>query len=347
MSAQPNYFKIGVFVIAAAALAVTGVVLLGAGAFFRKTVLVETYIDESVQGLEVGSPVKYRGVQVGKVDAISWTRLKYEESKPVHARKRYVLVEMAIYGDQREALAELWTDEALRIRLSPQGLTGLNYLEVEYVGDPRLYPELPYDWDQRHDYVPWAPSVVGTLTDSVETISRTLKQLEGTDIGQLTQNLDTLLVRVTDLVSHADMESLREETVKLLVDLRKTNEAVRVILEKPETQELPAEVYASAQAVRQLLDPEEGDLVKALAVLSDASQKAGAAAEGLPDAVAQFEKVLRRLNAMIDEQQQILTATLENVEAVTANLRDMSEDARRYPARVLFGEPPPVKEPKE
>ncbi len=347
MSAQPNYFKIGVFVTAATALTVIGVVLLGAGAFFRKTVLVETYIDESVQGLEVGSPVKYRGVQVGKVDAISWTRLEYEESKPIHGRKRYVLVEMAIYGDQREALAELWTDEALRIRLSPQGLTGLNYLEVEYVADPRLYPELPYDWEPRYDYVPWAPSVVGTLTDSVEAISRTLKQLEGTDVGQVARNLDTLLVRVTDLVSHADMEALRGETVKLLADLQKTNEAVRAILEKPETQELPAEIYASAQAIRQILDPEDGDLVRALADLSDASQKTAAVAESMPGAVAQFEKVLRRLNAMIDEQQQILTATLENVEAVTANLRDLSEDAKSYPAGVLFGEPPPQKESEE
>ena len=41
---------------------VVGVVVLGGGALFRRTVIFETYLQESVQGLDIGSPVRYRGV---------------------------------------------------------------------------------------------------------------------------------------------------------------------------------------------------------------------------------------------------------------------------------------------
>jgi phospholipid/cholesterol/gamma-HCH transport system substrate-binding protein len=81
-----SYFKIGVFVISAIVIGVIGVVVLGAGAIFQKRSLIETYIDESVQGLDVGSPVKFRGVPVGRVEQISLTSAEYS------TRRQYVLV---------------------------------------------------------------------------------------------------------------------------------------------------------------------------------------------------------------------------------------------------------------
>src|SRR5512145_1750508 len=85
-----SYFKIGLFVVSAVAIAVVGVVALGVGTVFRKQVLVETYIDESVQGLDIGSPVKFRGVQVGEVETITLTSVEYP------TRRRYVLVRMGL-----------------------------------------------------------------------------------------------------------------------------------------------------------------------------------------------------------------------------------------------------------
>jgi phospholipid/cholesterol/gamma-HCH transport system substrate-binding protein len=86
-----SYFKIGLFVIAATVIGVIGVIVLGMGTIFQKQVLVETYIDESVQGLDIGSPVKFRGVQVGKVEQITLTNVQYP------TRRRYVLVRAGLY----------------------------------------------------------------------------------------------------------------------------------------------------------------------------------------------------------------------------------------------------------
>jgi phospholipid/cholesterol/gamma-HCH transport system substrate-binding protein/paraquat-inducible protein B len=77
MSQQAHYFKIGVFVLGATTLFVVGIIVLGAGKWFERSAMVETYFYESVQGLEVGAPVRLRGVRVGRVESIRLAREEY------------------------------------------------------------------------------------------------------------------------------------------------------------------------------------------------------------------------------------------------------------------------------
>ncbi|MBI1785424.1 MCE family protein, partial [Candidatus Sumerlaeota bacterium] len=147
MSANTNYYKIGLFVICAVVLGVVGVIALGIGAYSdEESVMIETYFDESVQGVEIGSPVKERGVRVGKVEAIDFVNQAYDLSpanRDFVTLSRYVVVRASlkpeIFGKSSDAdLKELLKDlikEGLRIRLTSQGLTGLVYLEIDYV-DP-------------------------------------------------------------------------------------------------------------------------------------------------------------------------------------------------------------------
>ena len=55
MAEKSFNFKLGLFVIASVALLAIALMLLGADALFRKTYLFETYMTESVQGLDVGA----------------------------------------------------------------------------------------------------------------------------------------------------------------------------------------------------------------------------------------------------------------------------------------------------
>jgi paraquat-inducible protein B len=70
MSKPANKTMIGVFVVGAVVLAVAAIVLFGSGKFFRKTEQWLTFFQGSVRGLNVGSPVLFRGVQIGQVTDI-------------------------------------------------------------------------------------------------------------------------------------------------------------------------------------------------------------------------------------------------------------------------------------
>ena len=58
---------IGAFVIGAVALLVIAVIVFGSGRLFRQTREFVLYFDNSVNGLRVGAPVKFKGVEVGSV----------------------------------------------------------------------------------------------------------------------------------------------------------------------------------------------------------------------------------------------------------------------------------------
>ena len=111
MSQKANYFKLGIFIIAAAAILVAIILALGAGNIFKQTVTIETYFDESVQGLDVGSPVMVRGVQIGRVKEIGLVSRYYDlgavESSFDAQQKVLVLMELRDQLDETVDLQHL------------------------------------------------------------------------------------------------------------------------------------------------------------------------------------------------------------------------------------------------
>ena len=77
-----RYFKLGAFILAAIVVLVALLIVIGSGRFDRNRITMETYFNESVQGLDVGSKVKYRGVTIGEVTRITFTHTKYELNLP-------------------------------------------------------------------------------------------------------------------------------------------------------------------------------------------------------------------------------------------------------------------------
>jgi ABC-type transporter Mla subunit MlaD len=93
MSLKANYFKLGLFVIGAIAAGVTTLLVIGSGRWFQQKITMETYFDESAQGLDIGSKIKYRGVVIGEVTRITFTYVYYQLDKPMSQRYKYVMVE--------------------------------------------------------------------------------------------------------------------------------------------------------------------------------------------------------------------------------------------------------------
>src|SRR5215831_17305796 len=96
MALKANYFKLGLFVIGAIVAGVIVLVIIGSGRWFQPKVTVESYFNESVQGLDIGSKLKYRGVAIGQVTRIGFSYNKYQLDRPISDRARYVLVEAQI-----------------------------------------------------------------------------------------------------------------------------------------------------------------------------------------------------------------------------------------------------------
>ncbi|MEX0806559.1 MAG: MlaD family protein [Candidatus Binatia bacterium] len=344
-----EYFKIGLFVISAILIAILGVIALGVGTIFQKKNLAETYIEESVQGLDVGSPVKFRGVLIGNVEQITLTSVEYP------TRRRYVLVRFDISSDVFGFPIGAPTSKALqdelkygfRVRLAAQGLTGVAYIEADYL-DPERNPPLEIDWQPKHAYIPSARSRITQLSEAVERILHNVEQI---NIPQLTASVEKSLTAMTKLAEAANLERVSIQANALLSELRDTNRQLRVLVNAPALKNALTDAAAAAGSARQILERADKPVTQLLADLPRVSESISRVATrldsmsaDLPQTSAQLQQTLRQLNRLITTQQQQIEATLENLRLVTESMKEFSDESLQYPSQVIFGAPPPRSE---
>ena len=196
-----NYWKLGVFVLGGLGLAFAALVWLGAGDWNRKTRTIVTYFDESVQGLEIGAALKFRGVPVGTVSAIT-----------IAPDLRHVKVTSQVYEDvlQKLGLAGKGpvlremeeTQTPLRIQVASAGITGVKFLLVDYF-DPKRFPIQQLPFDPGPDYMPSTPSTLKSIEEAVVEV--------GMKLPLLTIQASETLARLTDVVENF------EQTIRPLV----------------------------------------------------------------------------------------------------------------------------------
>ena len=341
-----SYFKIGLFVISATVIGVIGVVVLGVGTLLQKKVIIETYIDESVQGLDVGSPVKFRGVLVGKVEQITLTSAEYP------TRRRYVLVRAGLTSTMfQDALpdasgpgfaAEI--SKGLRVRLAPQGLTGTAYLEVDYL-DPARHPPLAIDWEPIYPYVPSGQSRITQLAEAVERI---LGNIEEINLQKLIQGIEKSLSTLIKVAEGANLEKIGRETYILLTEMRETNRQVKALVGGSDLKNALQDTAAAAGTARQILESVDKPLTQLVAELPKTSeginrlvQHLDLVAADLPETGVQLRQTLVRLNRLLAGQQRDIEKTVQNLRAVSENIKETTDNSRKYPSQVLFGAPPP------
>jgi paraquat-inducible protein B len=204
MSKRTDPAVIGAFVVGALVLVTAAIVLWGSGRLFRETAKYVGYFDGSVEGLEVGAPVKARGVTIGRVVGIQlrFRQAPTEDRIPVFVEidlKR--IVGLGGLRPEPRVLSELFA-RGMRARLEPQSLvTGALFINFVQV------PEVPLRFtkiDPEHGYpeIPTAPTELAQLGRSLKTI---VAQLEAIDFAGIARSFDRAVSAVDHLASTANL----------------------------------------------------------------------------------------------------------------------------------------------
>jgi paraquat-inducible protein B len=303
VSAEARYFRVGVFVFLGMLAIVAAVIVLGGRSLLAKPVIFESYFDESVEGLAVGSPVKLRGVEIGRVAQIGFVQDYYhfaEDEERVTAGNK-VLVRMEVVtrrgdGEVGEELERL-VAQGLRLQLSRSAITGTSFLQADFF-DPTKHAPMPIGWQPEVLYIPSTPSTLAALSSAAD---RLLQRLEELRVEEIVTNLNELLVALTDTVRSLDMPQLKEEGSALLAELRRTS----------------AELRGNVQAA---------DLPGLVTRVRETADQAGLA--------------LEKVGRVVDGGRYDLQMTLENLRVTSENLRELTDTLRAQPSLLLRGGPP-------
>ena len=164
MAVGTNRWKLGLFVLVGCGVALAALLLLGARSWGKKTAEVVSYFDESVQGLEIGTSVKFRGVTVGRVSDIDIARdLRHVQVTCELSVEKVSKLDLGISAKGLRRKAPM--PPGLRVQLAQTGITGVRFVLIDFF-DPKTNPAEALPFPTPSNYIPTASSTMKNLEDT-------------------------------------------------------------------------------------------------------------------------------------------------------------------------------------
>jgi phospholipid/cholesterol/gamma-HCH transport system substrate-binding protein/paraquat-inducible protein B len=316
MEEGKRHYRLGLFVIVSTIALAVLLFVLGGRKLFQPTYTFETYFAESVAGLEIGAPLRYRGVPLGEVSEIVDSAAAYERDVPLDQRRNYIVVRAKVTLSAVEAIqvrrdAPELVKLGLRAQTQFAGITGQLYLGLDYLS-PGKYPPLKFGWTPKYDYVPSAPNRTGEIISKAQVFMASLSEVDARALGE---NLNKLLVSLNAKVGELPMARLTADADDLLRNANAT-----IVHAEPLVADLKQSVDNLAVITRSLRGvADRGDLDRT---------------------IKQLDEALERLNGLLGDNQYDVRVMVRDLRKTAENLRELSATIKRYPAGALVGGPP-------
>jgi len=307
MAKKVSRFLIGIFVTIGILIAVVTLILLGATSYFQEGAMYVTYFDESVQGLQVDSSVKYRGVEIGKVKAIG-------------VAPDNMLIEVVMKINQKGVVA---ADTTAQLRAA--GITGIVFVELDRrkadagLATPRIGFKAPYP------IIPSRPSDAKQFFSGVDAL---LDKIRALDVQGMSGQLSATAGAIKTFFNGP-------KTNRILANLEATTTTLDRVLAQLDRVTAQSTLDDTVKEARATLT-EARELITAMkkevrAVnLAETSGKANQWIEGLD----------RRTRDVTTD----LKVTSENVRQASESLDRLLDRLEANPSDLLFSKPPRVPE---
>jgi len=292
---------IGAFVVGGVALTIAAIAIIGSGRWFARTYPFVLYFPGEVDGLHVGAPVRFKGVEIGNV-----TKIMLHYDQPPEDRHIPVFINLDAnkvssaggWADLSPERIQAAVERGLRAQLQTESLlTGLLFVQLDFqpntaakfVGVAHETPEIP------------------TLPTALEQIQlvvrRLLDKLEHFDLDRLGRSIESTVEAVEKLVNSPELK----ETI---VALHNTMESIEVLSKQ--------------------LSADMGPAVKSFLATSDRAQKT----------MVELEATLTSTRTLIAPDSPLayqVVDTLENLSQAARSVRALADALERDPSMLLRG----------
>jgi phospholipid/cholesterol/gamma-HCH transport system substrate-binding protein len=305
MDSQKTKFTVGLFVACGVGIALVAVIWLGMSRIFEKGQFYVAYFNESVQGLDKDSPVKYRGVSIGRVERID-----------VAPDSKLIEVLLKIEGVQK-------LESDMVAQLKSVGITGSMFVEIDRMreGEPDLSPHLSFP--TTYPVVSSKPSGISQILRGIDDV---LKKIKSVDLEGISDRVKLGLDDLRKAIADANVKGISDR-VKLNLD------ALRQAIEDANVKKVSKSVTDLMGRADRILLKNEKTIHKDLVEL----------ARTLENASAFFRKG-SSLVAKVDDSYSYLERQLlviaQNLEKASENLDRLTELLADQPSQLIFGEPP-------
>lgn len=313
---RANPKLVGSFIIGGVLLLLLAVAALVSGTFLTKSTTFVSFFPESVRGLQIGSPVTFRGVPLGQVTGIEAFMAGADRGIDIQVTYKVNLDRihgsagaMQLRSMSAEDAARMLGEKGLRAELLATSLvTGQLYIDLDFHPDQ---PPRMVDVRTGHPQIPTAPTKLQLIGNRLEKLSNAIAELP---IDEIARNLSEMLVAIRDLARSQEVRSALASAGAAGKDLSRTLDSV---------DRLVGEVRGKVR---------DADVQQ---VIADLHRTLDAAEKGL----AQIQQTL----AGTSGAQREFTHTLSEIARAAAAVRVLAEYLERNPSALVEGKPAPGK----
>jgi phospholipid/cholesterol/gamma-HCH transport system substrate-binding protein len=302
---------IGLFVIIGVSIGLIAIIWLGASKYFEKGGTYVTYFDESVQGLQKDSTVKYRGVDVGRVEKI--------RVAPDNALIE-VVMKINLKGElQRSHITQL----------KPAGITGIVFIELDRKGqgEQDLSPKISFA--SEYPIIASKSSDIKQILSGVQGVLENLNKIDAKGISEgivsTVANLNGVITKVDNALAEKRLDEIIIEVKNTLVKFQNFATNIEGEVQTLNLAKTGAHVESATAKIEKIVNSGEIE-----AVLKEAKETIG------------------NLNLWVERLDKRSLTVTNDLKVISENLRKASESLellveRVYasPSDLLFGQPPP------
>ncbi|RYY02493.1 MAG: MCE family protein [Gammaproteobacteria bacterium] len=310
-------FAIGAFIVGALLLVFVALLFFSGGRFFSEKEKVVMYFEGSVQGLQVGAPVKLKGVVLGEITDIQLNFQNDEKTVVTAVTADLVLKRINSKG---VAINREFFDEAIkngmRAQLNFQSfLTGLLYVELDF------YPDTPVKlYGLQNDY-----REVPTVATQFEALSKSFADL---DIKGLVTHVDELAIEINKIVKSGEIQGALKSVNRAAASVEKTsntfNVKVGVLTDNIEKTRL--EIDRLLAQVNKATPEVAASLNKSLQDLSASLNQVNKTAGSIESTFSEDAPLVNQLNS-----------TLNDISRSAQAFRNLTETLEQQPESLLRG----------
>ena len=328
MASLKTKFSVGLFLVIGIAIVIVAVIWLGMSGYLEKGRFYVSYFNESVQGLDKDSPVKYRGVSIGRVTRII-----------VAPDGRLIEVVMKIESDielQQQA-------KDIVAQLSAVGITGLMFIEMDRNPPGGVDHSPVLDFEPPYPVIPTRPSEISKFFQGVQEVFDTLRALDTRTISKeviavlnkINKSIDEIALEKMGRELHTTLQKLQgmlqtDKMDQLLTSLSKTSDSLKNMAVNADGG--ITEVRRTVAGLDRVINNGGGNVQAMTVDLKESAAQVRLAAQSAAS-------LMQNTNRQMDALQRQVLATLQRIDQATQTLNLFLERVANQPSQVVFSQP--------
>lgn len=332
MASIKTRFTVGLFVLTGLGCAVVVIIWLGMSNYFEKGYYYVAYFDESVQGLDKDSPVKYRGVSIGRVDSVS-------------VAPDATLIQVILIIE-----TGLQLEDDMVAQLKSIGITGIMFVELDRRKkmEQKLPPELSFA--PEYQVIATKPSEIKKFIGGINDV---LKRLNALDLEEISNSSIATINSINQAVENAQTKKISSDIMSLIA-------RAEIILNTKRWDNIIALIEKTSSYSYHVL-VNTGEAVSGFnKAISRIDTIIANNEKGFNEAVSDFKgslkstdiffksgaRLMKNTDTRLYNLQRDLFLTLKNLEKSSENLRQLTELLADQPSQLIFGQPVPPRNPE-